>query len=55
LHLRSKEAFTWQWRTAILLRRLLLGDRAGRPVKTLTSVTHPQCVAFKTSKEEMTW
>jgi hypothetical protein len=55
LHLRPKEAFTWQLRTAILLLRLLSGDTAGRPVEYITSVDHPQRVVFKTPKEEMTW
>ncbi len=38
-----------------LLLRLLMSDATGRPIEYLTSVNHPQLVAFKTAKAEMTW
>ncbi len=38
-----------------LLLRLLMLDAKGRPIEYMTSLNHPQLVAFKTAKAEMTW
>ena len=38
-----------------LLLRLLMSDAKGRPIEYMTSLNHPQRVAFKTAKAEMTW
>ncbi|MBL8699486.1 MAG: GntR family transcriptional regulator [Alphaproteobacteria bacterium] len=48
-HLRLKPG------ASVLLMRLLAFDRGGRPVEYMTSVNHPQLVAFKTPAAELTW
>lgn len=48
-HLRLKPG------ASVLLLRLLAFDRGGRPVEYMTSVNHPQLVAFKTPAAELAW
>ncbi len=40
---------------ACLLLRLVASDDRGRPVEYLRSINHPQLVAFRTAKAEITW